>query len=145
MQVDFYQLSRDPVELVTALICQKARDAGANLLVVSDDKDQLAAISKALWDRQGAYLAHGNAGSKHADRQPILLSEACRATNGATMVVIADGIWRDEAGDFARAFLLFGEDRTKDARALWARLGGESDHQLRIFKQRGDGSWREGR
>lgn len=144
MQIDFYQLSRDPVERVAALLSQKAMDAGAKVLIVSGDTAQRRAISQALWEQQHTFLAHGDAGTDHAERQPVLLSDACAAPNGASMILMADGRWREEAGAFDRAFLLFGEDRTQDARALWSSLSG-GEHALRIFKQREDGAWREGR
>lgn len=144
MRVDFYQLSRDPVERVVPLLAAKALDSGARLLVVSGDAAQREAISRALWERDGAFLANGMAGTAHDARQPVLLSGDCAAANGARMVMLADGDWRDDAAQFERAILLFGADRTQAARALWTALGG-SGHELRIFKQREDGGWREGR
>lgn len=143
MQVDFYQLSRDPVERVIPLLAAKVLESSARLLVVSADAAQRAALSQALWAREGAFLAHGEAGEPHAGRQPILLASGCDAENGATIVLIADGIWREQAAAFARAILLFGADRTGEARQLWSALGAQG-HELRIFKQRDEGGWREG-
>lgn len=143
-RIDFYQLSRDPVERVVALLAAKAGDTGARVLVVSADEGARAAISEALWAREGAFLAHGEAEEPGAERQPILLSPACSAANGATMVILADGAWREEAAAFERAILLFARDRTEDARELWRSLSGQG-HALRIFKQGESGGWREGR
>ena len=49
MRVDFYQLSRDPVERVVAMLARKVLEAGERLLVVSSDADQRAELSKELW------------------------------------------------------------------------------------------------
>ncbi len=144
MQVDFYQLSRDPVERVVPLLATKVLEGGGRLLVVSSDAAQRAAVSDALWAREGAFLAHGEAGEAHAARQPVLLSENCASPNGAEIVLIADGVWQKEAAAFERAILLFASDQAGEARLLWTMLGGEG-HALRIFKQREDGGWREGR
>lgn len=144
MRVDFYQLSRDPVEHVAALLAQKALASGARVLAVTEDNDLRNAVSQALWSQENTFLAHGDSNSPDAGRHPILLSDRCETTNGATMVLVLDGAWTDEATAFERAFLLFGDERAPDARALWARLSG-SGHDLRIFKQRADGGWREGR
>lgn len=143
-QVDFYQLSRDPVERVVPLLASKALDSGGRLVVVSASSEQRAALSQALWGREKAFLAHGEAGAPHADRQPVLLAAVCSAPNAAPVVLIADGLWREEAASFERVILLFGADQTGEARQLWTRLSGEG-HALRIFKQQDDGRWREGR
>ena len=42
MQVDFYQLSRDPVEGVLPAIAARILDMGARLLVVADESERLA-------------------------------------------------------------------------------------------------------
>ena len=143
-QVDFYQLSRDPIERVVLLLAAKVFDGGKRLMVVSRDATRRAALSEALWAREGAFLANGEAGSPHAERQPVLLSDGCEPTNGACIAILADGEWRDEAAAFDRAILLFGPEQTEDARGLWTALSGSS-HALRIFKQGDSGGWREGR
>lgn len=143
-QVDFYQLSRDPVERVVPLLAAKVLESGDRLLIVSGDAERRAAVSQAMWERENAFLAHGEAGHPHETRQPVLLADTCSAANGARMVLIADGIWRAEAAGFERAILLFGADQTGAARQLWAALGAEGC-ALRIFKQRDEGGWREGR
>lgn len=141
MQVDFYQLSRDPIERVVPLLAAKATEGGARLLVVHGDAAARAPLSDALWAREGAFLANGE---DHAARQPILLSATCAASNGAAIAILADGEWREEAAGFERAILLFGPEQTETARALWGTLTGNG-HALRIFKQGESGGWREGR
>lgn len=143
-RIDFYQLSRDPVERVVPLLATKALEASGRVLVVAGEGAQRAALSQALWEREGAFLANGEAGGPHDARQPILLAPDCAAANDARMVLIADGEWREEAAGFERAILLFGEDQTQKARDLWSALSG-AGHELRIFKQRENGGWREGR
>ena len=142
-QVDFYQLSRDPVERVVPLLAAKALENGGRLLVVSDEAAQRAALADALWAREGAFLANGEAGGVHDARQPILLSERCEAANGAGVAIIVDGAWREEAASFERTILMFGPDQTEAARGLWRALS-RSGHTLRIFKQGDSGGWREG-
>lgn len=142
-QVDFYQLSRDPVERVAPLLAAKALDGGGRLLVVSGDAAQRAALSDALWAREGAFLANGEPGEPHAARQPVLISEGCEAGNGARTAILADGEWRDEAAAFDRTILIFGREQTEGARALWGALS-RSGHAIRIYKQGDAGGWREG-
>jgi len=103
-QVDFYQLSRDPVERVVPLLAAKVLESGARLLVVCEDATQRATLSDALWARDG-FLANGNADGPHADRQPILVAEESDAANGAVNAILPEGRWREEAAGFQRPFV----------------------------------------
>jgi DNA polymerase III subunit chi len=144
VQVDFYQLTRDPAEKVLPPIAQKILNDGGRLLVVSGDNAQLDSLSQALWNwKPESFLAHGRAGEGKDASQPILLSGAVEPANGARMVAIADGAWRDEALGFDRAFYLFAPERTDDARAAWRALGEKADVERRYWKQDG-GKWRNG-
>ncbi|MDN3644881.1 DNA polymerase III subunit chi [Pontixanthobacter aestiaquae] len=141
MRVDFYQLSRDPAELVVPLLARATKMAGEKLLVVSDDGEQLDRIDKQLWEAAPeAFLAHGKAGEAHEARQPVLLSNAMSAPNAAKYVVLADGQWRDDTDGFDRAFLLFGDDRLQEARACWKSLGDVEGMERNFWKQEG-GKW----
>ncbi len=136
MKVDFWQLSRDPVEKVVALIAVRVRSEGGRLLVVSQDAAQREAIGKALWAHGGeAFLANGRADEPHAERQPILLSSDCAAPNGAAHIVFADGEWRGDAAGFERRFLLFREARVEAARACWRGLDGTQGLERSFFRQ----------
>jgi DNA polymerase-3 subunit chi len=141
MQVDFWQLSRDPVERVVALIAERTRGSGEKLLVVAEDEAARAAIGRALWEaKPEAFLANGEAAAPRAARQPILLSETCEAANGARYVVLADGGWREGAEGFERAFLLFGEAGIEAARATWRQFDGREDVERSYYAQE-DGKW----
>ena len=141
MQLDFWQLSRDPLERVVALIAERTREAGEKLLVVASDGEQRAAMGQALWDyRPEAFLANGEATAPHAARQPILLSAECQARNGARYAVLADGDWRDGADAFERVFLLFGEAGAPAARAVWRKFDGRENVQRSYYAQE-EGKW----
>ena len=144
MQVDFYQLTRDPAEKVLPAIAQKILDQRQRLVIVSADKGHLDLISKALWAwKPDSFLAHQIAGEGDDSIQPILLSHAPIAANAAKFIALADGIWRDEAISFDRAFYLFPPERTDDARMAWRALGDTADVDRRYWKQDG-GKWVEG-
>ncbi|MFN3470149.1 MAG: DNA polymerase III subunit chi [Novosphingobium sp.] len=142
MRVDFYQLTRDPAELVLPLIARNTLAAGERLLVVSEDERQLQRVSEALWTRIAeSFLAHGRAGDAHEDRQPILLSGQAAPANGARYMALADGVWRE--GTFDRVFLLFPPARIDDARGCWRMLGQREGVERRYWRQDG-GKWKEG-
>lgn len=140
MKVDFWQLSRDPAEKVVALIAQRVLGEGERLLVVAADAEQRSTIARALWEAKAdAFLANGDASEPHAERQPILLSDACDPLNGASHVIFADGLWREPEG-YGRAFLLFDEATLEAARGVWRSLDGTEGLERSFFRQ-DDGKW----
>jgi len=147
MRVDFYLLDRDPAEAVVPLLARAAKKAGERVLVVSDDAEQISRIDKALWEAApDAFLAHSIAGEGHEARQPVLISAEIapetEAANDANFVILADGKWRDESSQFARTFLLFGDDRRQEAGDCWTMIGQNDAMERHLWKQDG-GKWRE--
>lgn len=140
MQVDFYQLSRDPVEQVLPAIAQKLLDQGSRLLVLDARDGGLDRLSRALWAwRPDSFLAHGRAGEEDAAMQPILLAATPDgpAPNGARHVVLTDGLWRDAALEYERAFYFFDEETLAPARACWKALRGREGVEPRFWRQEG--------
>lgn len=145
MKVDFYQLSRDPVDVVVPMLAGKVLGQQAKLLVVAQDTALREALSEALWARGGAqFLANAPSGDPHAARNPILISDTAKAENDAQFVLFADGEWHDDALSFERALLLFDEDATPRARTLWKDLSAREDVECAFHKQGSDGRWARG-
>ncbi len=144
MQVDFYQLSRDPAEAVIPAIAKRILEEGGRLLIVSSDRPQLDRISQGLWSAgPETYLANDHADAAMPDVQPILLADACTATNSARHVALADGHWREEALAFDRTFYFFDDETIDEARSAWRTLSKAEDVVPRFWKQDG-GKWRQG-
>lgn len=144
MQVDFYQLSRDPAEAVIPAIARRILDGGDRLLVVSAERAQLEKISQALWSAgPDGYLANDHANAALPEVQPILLASECDALNHARHVALADGHWRDEALGFERTFYFFDAATISEARNAWRTLSKADGVTPRFWKQDG-GRWRQG-
>ena len=140
MKVDFWQLSRDPVDKVVTLIAQRVMDAGDRLLVISKSAQQREAISRALWKAGSeSFLAHGEASAPGAADQPILLSSSSDPANKASHVIFADGEYRSPDG-FERAFLLFDDETLEAARGTWRSLDDKEGLERAFFRQEG-GKW----
>lgn len=138
MQVDFYQLSRDPVEQVLPAIAARVLGLGARLLVVAGEETQRDRISQGLWaGPPESFLAHGEAGKDGEAHQPILLSDSCAAANGARHVALADGVWREEALEFERAFYFFDAATIEGARVSWRALSKAEGVEPRFWRQEG--------
>jgi len=141
MRVDFYQLSRGPVESELPPLARRVLETGQRLLVVSGDAAQLGRIGEGLWAGKDSFLANGHAGEPHQERQPILLSGALDPANGARFVALADGRWRDDVEQFERVFLFFDETTRDDARGYWSRLKGREGLERHYWEQKAGGGW----
>ncbi|MES2492666.1 MAG: DNA polymerase III subunit chi [Pseudomonadota bacterium] len=145
MRVDFYQSGQDPVESVVALLALNTLNAGQRLLVVAADPGLLDRIGESLWSAAGKpdeqpFLANGRAGGLHDARQPVLLSDQVAPANGARFVVLADGVWRDEAlaePAFDRVFMVFDDQTVEGARRCWRMLGQHEGMERKFWKQDG--------
>ena len=144
MQVDFYQLSRDPVDRVLPAIAARVLGLGERLLVVAQDEAALGRISAGLWNGPPeTFLAHGRAGEGAEAVQPVLLGQDCSAANGARHIAIADGLWREEALEFERTFYFFDSLTVEGARQSWRALSKREGVTPRFWRQE-QGRWVQG-
>jgi DNA polymerase III subunit chi len=143
MRVGFYLLEGpSSAEAAVVALVARACQAGQRVLVVAEPAERLTALSRALWQVPGQFLAHGLAGEGHEHRQPVLLSSTCAAANGARLVILADGVWRDEALTFDRALLVFGDDQRAANRQQWTRFEGREDIDREFWRHDGQG-WKK--
>lgn len=142
MQVDFYQLASRPIEAVLPRIAEKVIEGGGRLLVVSANDALAAQLDLALWTyTPESFLPHGRAGQGDEPDQPVLISASSEPLNGARNIALADGMWREEATHFDRAFLFFDGDTIAGARAAWRSLGGREGIDARYWQQDERGRW----
>lgn len=140
MRLGFYLCGSQPVERVLPLIARAATNGGQRLLVVAEDQAVRDTLDKALWEVSPAeFLAHGQAGGAHDARQPILLSADCAAANGAKLLALADGRWREKAEGFERVLLFFDDEGRAAARQTWKQFDNREDverefHELEVGK-----------
>jgi DNA polymerase-3 subunit chi len=141
MRVDFYQLGEATAESVVASVGQRLVGEGQRLLVVAEDEALLARLDRMLWDQgEASFLPHGIAGGNDDSAQPILLTSGSDAPNLARNVLIADGVWREAALGYERAFFLFDGESVDGARLAWKLLAGR-DGVERNYWSHEDGRW----
>ncbi|HUP67988.1 MAG TPA: DNA polymerase III subunit chi [Sphingomicrobium sp.] len=141
MRVDFYQLGDATAESVVASVGQRLVGEGQRLLVIADDEALLARLDRLLWDQgEASFLPHGLAGGNDDAAQPILLSSSIDAPNLARNLLIADGLWREAALGYERAFFLFDGDSVEGARLAWKLLAGREGVERNYWGHE-DGRW----
>ncbi|WP_425229644.1 DNA polymerase III subunit chi [Sphingomonas sp.] len=144
MQVDFYHLTRQPLDRVLPQIAEKVLAAGDRLLIVVEDEAERVRLDRHLWTyTAGSFMPHAQVGTGGDTAQPVLLAPDINAANGARNVALADGKWRDGALDFDRAFHFFDEERIADARAAWRLVKDRDGVEPRYWKQNDTGRWEQ--
>lgn len=144
MQVDFYHLTATPLDRALPQIAEKVLAGGGRLLLVTESEAQRAQLDKLLWTyKADSFLPHGCAGGAHDADQPVLLAEGPVAANGARNIALADGVWRDAAFDFDRAFHFFDGERIAEARQAWKALADRDGVERRYWKQNDAGRWEQ--
>jgi len=144
VKVDFYHLTVTPLERALPQIAEKVLASGGRLLIVSDSEAQRGALDRLLWTyTPESFLPHAQADAGDDTAQPVLIAPTPEPANAARNVAIVDGVWRDAALGFERAFHFFDEDRIVEARAAWRALGDHAEVERRYWKQNDSGRWEQ--
>ncbi|MFM6854092.1 MAG: DNA polymerase III subunit chi [Sphingopyxis sp.] len=154
-RVDFYHLPGDAVAPVLARLAQAVLGGGNQLLIVAADPAARDAIDNGLWTAMAdSFLPHAPAATPIAQQgaEPIAIADTLGddAVNGAKIVALADGEWRDAALNYDRVLFLFNSRLIDDARAAWRRLtksagvAKSAGVECHYWRQDGAGRWREG-
>jgi DNA polymerase-3 subunit chi len=144
LQVDFYHLTATPLERALPRIAERVVAGGGRLLIVADEAERREALDRLLWTyTPDSFLAHAQAGGEADADQPVLIAAVPEPTNGARMVALVDGLWRDEALGFERAFHFFDDEGVVAARAAWRALGVRDGVERRYWRQDDGGRWEQ--
>ena len=139
MRADFYHLTRVPLEKALPSIAERVFKNGERLAIIADDEKLLVRLDALLWTYRGdSFLPHGREGD-----QPILLTSHVDAVD-AQNIAIVDGIWRDAALKFNRAFYFFDSETVDNARTAWRGLADALNVERHYWKQDDGGKWVEG-
>ena len=145
MRVDFYHLHDSPLERALPVLLDRALQAGLRAVVMAASDDRLEALSGVLWTQSpDSWLPHGSAKDGFAADQPIWLTTVDENPNGATVLVLTDGMTSARLGEFDRCLDLFdgtNEAATAAARERW-RLAKTAGHELHYWQQTATG-WQE--
>ena len=144
--VSFYHLQTVTIEKALPRLLSKALERGMRAVVLAATEERVEALSAELWTfDQGSFLPHGSVRDGSPEKQPVYLTTEEENPNGATLLVLADGVEPAYLDRFERCLDLFdGNDRaaTEAARARWRRLK-DAGHGLTYWQQTPRGGWEE--
>jgi DNA polymerase-3 subunit chi len=141
-EIGFYHLSSTPLERSLPKLLERASTQGYRIIVWAASPERVEQLSATLWTYdEAAFLPHGSARDGNAAMQPIWLTHGSENPNGASMLVLVDGVEAEDIGSYARCADLFdGNDAgaVEAARGRWRRAR-EAGHTLTYWQQTGSG------
>jgi DNA polymerase-3 subunit chi len=137
-EIGFYHLTRTSIDQALPPLLGRTLGAGKRAVIRCGSAERLAALDNTLWlCANPDWLPHGTPATGQAERQPIWLTEADEAPNGARFLFLIDGSSSDRLGSFERVFDLFdGRDEAALAAARRRWVAAKADgHQLSYWQQ----------
>jgi DNA polymerase-3 subunit chi len=141
-EIGFYHLLSTPLERALPKLLERAVSQGHRVVVRAASAERVEHLNAALWTyEEAAFLPHGSARDGSPAMQPIWLTHRDENPNGATMLVLLDGLEAADLHSFARCVDLFdGNDASavEAARVRWRRARGVG-HELTYWQQTASG------
>jgi DNA polymerase-3 subunit chi len=140
--VGFYHLLLTPLDRALPRLLERAWSQGHRIVVRAGSAERVEYLNAALWTYdEAAFLPHGSARDGNPTLQPIWLTHRAENPNGASMLVLVDGLEGEDLGAYARCADLFdGRDAgtVEAARGRWRRAR-EAGHALTYWQQTASG------
>ena len=137
-EIGFYHLLTTPLERALPRLLERARAQDYRIVVRAASSERIDHLNALLWTYdEASFLAHGSPRDGNPANQPIWLSVGQDNPNGATMLVLLDGVEAEDLASFARCADFFdGNDdaAVAAARQRWRRAAA-SGHTLTYWQQ----------
>ena len=141
-EIGFYHLLATPLERALPRLLERARREGHVIIVRAATSERVEHLNALLWNYDDAsFLPHGSARDGDPAQQPIWLTDRPGNPNGASMLIVVDGVEAEDLGEFARCADLFdGNDpaAVEAARRRWRRASA-AGHTLTYWQQTASG------
>ncbi|HTH16301.1 MAG TPA: DNA polymerase III subunit chi [Magnetospirillum sp.] len=145
-QIGFYHLTRLPLEQALPRLLEKAQGAGLKVVVMAGSRERVEHLNGLLWTyAEDSWLPHGSSADGEPALQPIWLTDQEENPNGATVLVLCDGVTPADVGTYARCLDLFDgndDEAVQAARARW-KTWKAAGHELVYYQQTERGGWEE--
>lgn len=142
--IGFYHLTRTPLERALPRLLEKVAGSGRRAVVLTGSEERAEALNALLWTHDpDSFLPHGTARDGNAAQQPIWLTPLDENPNGATVLVLVDGMVSERLATYERCLDLFdGNDpeAVAAARDRW-RTAKAAGHALTYWQQTDQGGW----
>jgi DNA polymerase-3 subunit chi len=145
VEIGFYHLAAMPLERALPRLLERAHAEGHRIVVRAASAERTRDLDSLLWRYdEASFLPHAAAAGGDPAAQPIWLTHLAENPNGASLLVLVDGVEAEDWSGFARGADLFdGNDAAavEAARQRWRRARA-AGHRLRYWRQ-GPSGWAE--
>ncbi|MCR6632909.1 MAG: DNA polymerase III subunit chi [Magnetospirillum sp.] len=145
-QIGFYHLTRLALDQALPRLLEKAAAAGLKVVVMAGSQERVEHLNGLLWTySEDSWLPHGARADGEAALQPIWLTEADENPNGASVLVLCDGVTPADMSAWSRCLDLFDgkdDDAVQAARERWKAWKADG-HELVYYQQTASGGWEE--
>jgi len=142
VEIGFYHLLSKPLERSLPMLLERAWTQGHRIVVRVPSPERVEHLSAALWTYgEASFLPHGSVRDGNAPAHPIWLTHRNENPNGASLLVLVDGVEAEDIGSYARCADVFdGNDAAavEAARGRWRRAR-EGGHSLTFWQQTASG------
>jgi DNA polymerase-3 subunit chi len=145
-EIRFYHLQRKSLEEALPELLEKVLERNWRAVVLAGSRERAEQLDQHLWVYgKDSFLPHGSARDGFAEDQPVWLTSTGENPNGATVLVLVDGMAGESLEGFERVCDLFDgndPDAVDRARERWRHRKAEG-HQLSYWQQGAGGGWRQ--
>ena len=147
-RVDFYHLTKAPLEQVLPKLCEKAYSTKMKIKILLGTDERVEFINSLLWTyREESFLPHGSKKDGFVEEQPIFISTNNENENNAKILILADGgyIESDALNNYERILNIFdgnNDEALNKAREYWKDIK-SLGFELHYWQQKNDGSFEQ--
>ena len=131
--INFYNLQQSTLEQALAQLLEKVLANKTCAIVLAGSEERIETLNAALWTFPAhSFLPHGSRQEGHAEDQPIWLTTEDENPNGASVLVLTDGMASKRMEEYERCLELFDgqdPDAVAAARVRWRHYQ-EKGHEL---------------
>lgn len=141
-EIGFYHLSWISLDRSLPKLLERACTQGYRIVVRAASPERVEHLSNILWTyEEASFLPHGSTRDGYSATQPIWLTHHGENPNGASLLVVVDGVEARDIASYARCADLFdGNDAgaIEAARVRWRRAR-DAGHALTYWQQTATG------
>lgn len=143
-EIRFYHLERSTLEQALAQLVPKIYGMGHRIVIQFGSAERMKAMDSHLWSfSKDSFVPHGTTADGHAEDQPIWLTLEPETPNGADILVLCEGVSREELSEFKIVCDMFDGVDPAALQAARERYKAHKDAgmPLTYWQQGGRGGW----
>ena len=144
MEISFYHLTAQPLNIALPKLLSKVRSANMKVVVKVRNLEDMNDIDQVLWTYEAeSFLAHDTLKSKYQKDQPIYITTDEENPAIADVLVLTDGSTSEDMESYKRVLDIFDGNNSSAldaARERWSKYKNDG-YVISYFQQTESGGW----